>query len=325
MSQFVASTRPTPPILFLIFNRPAHASQVFAAIRAARPAKLFIAADGPRPDRPGEADLCGQCRKLLEGIDWPCEIQTLFRETNLGCQRAVSSAINWFFGLVPEGIILEDDCVPSPSFFPYCAELLEKYRHEKQILSISGSNLGYARPIVASYGFTIFMNMWGWATWADRAQQVDYGIKQWGGLSARIDLYCSLLRGQPKFAMPDYAWFRRWEDIFNRTRLGTENTWDYQWVYLGFCQRMYSIFPSVNLITNTGFGPTGTHTVSGQHPLAGIPATDIKLPLSHPLKISNDLGYERECAMGKWNLHYPSLRQNLSRIYRDLKASLHIT
>ena len=325
MNKSILPMRPSPPILFLIFNRPQHTSQVFAAIRAARPAKLFIAADGPRPDRLGEAELCRQCRQLVECIDWPCDVQTLYRKTNLGCQRAVSSAIDWFFGLVSEGIILEDDCIPNPSFFPYCAELLDKYRNQKQILSIGGSNLGYSKPIPASYGFTIFMNMWGWATWADRAHKIDYGIKKWGGISARIRLYVSLRRGQPIFTLPDYAWFRRWEDIFNRTRAGTENTWDYQWLYVGFSERMYSIFPSVNLITNTGFGSAGTHTVNEQHPLACVPATDIKLPLLHPTKITNDLGYESECAMEKWNLHYSTLRQSLSRLYRDFKSILKIS
>jgi len=116
------------PVLFLIFNRPDTTTRVFEAIRAARPERLYVAADGPRMTREGEAERCAEARRIATAVDWPCEVKTLFRETNLGCRAAVSGAITWFFEHEEEGIILEDDCLPDPSFFPYCTELLAHYR-----------------------------------------------------------------------------------------------------------------------------------------------------------------------------------------------------
>jgi hypothetical protein len=154
------------PVLFLIFNRPNTTEQVFEAIAKAKPRCLFVAADGPRTDKEGEAEKCQAVRDIIKRVDWDCEVKTLFREQNLGCKEAVSSAITWFFEQVEEGIILEDDCLPSDSFFSFCAELLEKYRDDKRIMMISGDNFqdGIQRGD-ASYYFSSVPWIWGWATW----------------------------------------------------------------------------------------------------------------------------------------------------------------
>ena len=110
------------PVLFLIFNRPDTTKQVFDAIRKARPKRLYVAADAPRVEKEGEAALCQQTRAIIKQVDWDCEVQTLFREENLGCQKAISSAIDWFFEHEEMGIILEDDCLPSPSLFSFCSD-----------------------------------------------------------------------------------------------------------------------------------------------------------------------------------------------------------
>jgi hypothetical protein len=115
-------------VLFLVFNRPDPTRRVFDAIRAARPARLYVAADGPRADRAGEAERCAEVRAMATAVDWPCEVLTLFRDANLGCKRGVAEGIDWFFAHEAEGIILEDDVLPHPSFFAYCATLLERYR-----------------------------------------------------------------------------------------------------------------------------------------------------------------------------------------------------
>jgi hypothetical protein len=126
-------------VLFLVFNRPETTRQVFEAIRAARPPRLYVASDGARTDRPGEAETVAAVRSsVLDAIDWPCEVHTLLRESNLGCRDAVSGAISWFFDHEEEGIILEDDCLPSPSFFAFCETLLEEYRHDHSIAGITG-------------------------------------------------------------------------------------------------------------------------------------------------------------------------------------------
>lgn len=154
------------PVLFVVFNRPETTSRVFNSIRNARPARLYVAADGPRAMREGEAQRCVEVRRIASAVDWPCEVRTLFRDENIGCRRSVSGAISWFFEHEPEGIILEDDCLPDASFFSYCATLLERYRIEPRVMAITGNNFqpsmeGYS----ASYYYSIYNHVWGWASW----------------------------------------------------------------------------------------------------------------------------------------------------------------
>src|SRR5262249_20722231 len=154
------------PVLFLIFNRPNTTARVMEAIRTAGPGRLYVAADGPRDGNADEAKRCAEVRRIATQVDWPCEVQTLFRERNLGCRQAVSSAITWFFEQEQEGIILEDDCLPSPSFFPYCAELLARFRNDERIMCITGCNFQQdMKGYPYSYYFSKYHHVWGWATW----------------------------------------------------------------------------------------------------------------------------------------------------------------
>jgi hypothetical protein len=149
------------PILFLVFNREDATQQVFETIRRQKPKHLFVAADGARKNKPGEADVCLRVKDIATQIDWDCELKTLFREENLGCQTAVSTAITWFFEQVEQGIILEDDCLPDPSFFPYCEELLHKYKDDARIGHISGNC--FLPDLVDknySYNFSCVSHIW---------------------------------------------------------------------------------------------------------------------------------------------------------------------
>ncbi len=171
------------PVLFLIFNRPDTTTRVFEAIREARPSRLYVAADGPRADKEGEAQRCLETRKITEAVDWPCEVRRLYREENLGCKLAVSSAITWFFTHEEEGIILEDDCLPDQSFFPFCAAMLERYRDDGRIMMVLGTSLlppGGGPD--ADYLFTQYFLIWGWATW--RRAWEKYDIEMDGRRSA---------------------------------------------------------------------------------------------------------------------------------------------
>src|SRR5258708_3549575 len=179
------------PILFLIFNRPFPTRRVFAEIRKARPAKLFVAADGPRPDKPEDLETCRETREIIKDIDWPCEVQTLFRDKNLGCGVAVSGAITWFFQNVEQGIILEDDCLPDPSFFPFCTELLERYKDDERILLISGNFLQQKNKkfmVKASYYGTLIPHLWGWASWRRAWAKYDFNLTKWPEVKATKSL-----------------------------------------------------------------------------------------------------------------------------------------
>ena len=153
-------------VLFLVFNRPETTARVFDAIRKARPPRLYVAADGPRTNRPGEAERVEKVRQIATAVDWPCEVNTLFRKDNIGCKRAVSGAITWFFEKEEEGIILEDDTLPSQSFFWFCQELLEIYRDDERIFIISGYNKQDEwNAEKVDYFFSYFGGIWGWASW----------------------------------------------------------------------------------------------------------------------------------------------------------------
>jgi len=154
------------PILFLVFNRPNTTQRVFNVIRQVKPKQLFVAADGPRRDKGADEEKCEATREIVKQIDWDCEVKTLFREENLGCGKAVSSAITWFFENVEEGIILEDDCLPNLDFFGYCEELLDRYRDNREVMFIGGDNFQKGKKWGdASYYFSAYNHVWGWATW----------------------------------------------------------------------------------------------------------------------------------------------------------------
>jgi hypothetical protein len=248
---------------------------VFEAIRAAKPQRLFVAADGPRADRSDEAERCRQVRKIATAVDWPCEVQTLFRQHNLGCRRAVSSAIDWFFAHVEEGIVLEDDCLPDPSFFAYCGELLIHYRDDPRVMAISGDNFVSAhwRP-QESYYFSLFPHIWGWASWRRAWACYDVNLADWpaqrdAGLIKRM------------FAnSPDAQTY--WTDVLNRTARGEIDTWDYQWVFATWKRGALGCLPAVNLVSNIGFGAGATHTRNAEDKYANLARASLSLPISHP-------------------------------------------
>ncbi|MEI7848051.1 MAG: hypothetical protein WCK35_19785 [Chloroflexota bacterium] len=305
-----------PPILFLIFNRPDVTYKVFERIREARPRQLYIAADGPRLNVPTDIEDCELARQVVKLVNWDCEVQTLFRERNLGCKLGVRSAIDWFFEQVEAGIILEDDCLPSPDFFSYCAELLERHKDHTQILSINGFNFGYHADGPFSYSFTHYFNMWGWATWRRCARQIDYQMEEWGLVNKNWFLL-RVLRSW--FFDFDWKWIKHWRTIFDELAKNSIDTWDYYWVYSGLKTGMFSIVPHRNLIKNIGFNNDATHTRDAGHPVAQLEADAIEIPIVHPIQVRRNRFYEEEYIKKIWHgyLRRPFYYQ-LWAFYRDV-------
>lgn len=233
------------PVLFLIFNRPEETARVFKEIKKQRPKYLYVAADGPREHKAGEKELCEQTRAIIEQVDWDCEVKTLFREENLGCKQAVSQGITWFFDNVEEGIILEDDCLPSNSFFRFCEVNLEKYRHDTRIMHISGENPLDASFNSESYFFSKIPHIWGWASWR----------RAWSLYDAELQNFDYFIQNnliQNVFEQKEAQLY--WNKIFTRVKNGEINTWDYQWTYALFVNNGLSIVPNKNMVSNIGFG-----------------------------------------------------------------------
>ncbi len=261
------------PVAFIIFNRPDTAERVFSEIAKARPPKLLVIADGPRLDRPGEIEKCRASRAIIDRVDWPCEVLTNYSEINLGCKNRVSSGIDWVFSLVEEAIILEDDCLPDPSFFQFCEEMLERYRYDQRIGMIAGTNfLGNEILIKDSYYFSGYMPIWGWATWRRSWKDYDSGISIWPELRAERFVNMRLKSKDER---------NYWVRAFDRVYFNRLDTWDYQWVLCNWAQNRLSIVPNVNLISNIGFRFDATHT-TGPSIYSSIKKNGIKFPLHHP-------------------------------------------
>lgn len=267
------------PILFLVFNRPDVTKRVFEAIRKARPLKLYIAADGPRKEKTGEAECCIAVQEIVSQVDWPCEISKLIRQENLGCKMAVSSAIDWFFSCEPEGIILEDDCLPAPDFFQFCDELLEKYRDDDRVGMISGDNFQHGvRRGTGDYYFSRYCHIWGWATWARAWKKYDANVSRWPDLRTSNWLESlGLQGGERKF----------WTRAFDRVHLRQQDTWDYQWTFTCWLNNMLSIMPNVNLISNIGFDRDATHTI-GSSIYSDMETGKLNFPLQSVSQIQRD-------------------------------------
>lgn len=266
-------------VLFLVFNRPDTTKQVFEAIRQAKPPRFYIAADGPREDKLGEAERVEEVRKIYKAVDWPCEVKTLFRKKNLGCKQAVSTAITWFFEQEEQGIILEDDCLPSYSFFWFCEKLLNQYKHDNDILSISGRNqLGSWKENTCDYFFSTG-SIWGWATWA----------RAWN----RFDLVSILSKNRNELEK-GIEWLKdlspcKTKELIDGTlasAMGINSSWGYPWAWFRVSQKSINIISSINLVRNIGGDKNSTHTTGL---IDSIPVFDFSISKKNVL-----LGSERK-------------------------------
>ncbi len=262
------------PVVLVVFNRPEQTTRVFAAVASARPSRLFLVADGPRANHPGEAERCEMVKQIVSAVDWPCQVETNFAVENMGCGQRVISGLNWVFSLVEEAIILEDDCLPDPSFFPFCRELLHRYRGDSRIAAITGTNLveRYVKT-PCSYYFSQIGGVWGWATWSSQWKSYDESLKMWPSLRGANAL--AEIFDRPR----DIAY---WTRVFDTMYDGRgPDTWDYQWAYTNLFSNRLTIVPRVNLVANIGFGEGATHTSTADSRL--LPKLkSIEFPLRHP-------------------------------------------
>lgn len=274
------------PLLLIAWRRPHTLRQVIDAIRPVAPTRLFVACDGPNPERPGEAEKVAATRQVIEEeIDWPCQIERLDSEVNQGCRLGPIRAISWFFEQVEEGIILEDDCVPHPDFYSYCTTLLERYRHDTRVWCISGSNFqnGLWRGD-GSYYFSRYNHCWGWASWRRCWQHYDADLSQWPALrdSGLLDT-----------VFEDPLERQYWSTIWQRTyeKAVPVTWWDYQWTFTCLVNGGLTALPNRNLVSNVGFDADATHTPFATAALSGVArflvdssseCSGLDAPLQHP-------------------------------------------
>jgi hypothetical protein len=266
------------PVVFIIFRRPDVTAKVFGQIRLAQPKQLFVIADGPRNEE--EALRCQQARAITEQIDWDCEVYRDYSEANLGCRRRVSSGLNWVFEQVNEAIVLEDDCLPSQSFFNFCQSLLDYYRNDTRIWGISGNNFqdGNVRGD-GSYYFSRYFHCWGWATWRRAWENYKSDLSDWEQVK-QLGLLDLVLENSDEI--------HYWSQIFNELAdKGVPDSWAYRWLYTCWLNSGLTILPNTNLVSNLGFGRNGTHTSDQKSSLANIEAENL-LEFRHPTFLVRD-------------------------------------
>ncbi len=262
-----------PPVLLIIFNRPGKVARMVEALRAIKPNRIYVAADGPRTNVASDTDRCQATRAAINKIDWPCEVITRFQTDNLGCKRGVSSAITWFFTLEDRGIILEDDCIPSQEFFHYTADLLERYANDPQVMHINGTTF-IKNVDDDSYYFSRIPLVWGWATWRRAWEQYDIEMND-------IDVTAKAMRRRRAFKSRVQRAY--WISLFYHVKDARIDTWDAQWVHTVMKADGICITPRVNLIQNIGFDQEATHTTTKvEHARDHEPIT---FPLRHPSQI----------------------------------------
>lgn len=255
------------PILFLIFNRPDVSARTFKSIAEIKPEKLFIVADGPRLGSEEDIELCKKTRATILGlIDWPCKVETLFRDENLGCRRAVSEGITWFFTHVEAGIILEDDCVATPDFFPYCQNMLEEYSDSLDVGMIQGTNFLGKNSYKESYFFSKYFIVWGWATWKNKWMLYKDKLENWS--EARNSQWLQNIFNNKNIS-------RYYTLMFDKMSEGKIDTWDSNWVYALLRANQLVICPTKNLISNIGF--IGTFVNKSHYHLMNLPVETLKL------------------------------------------------
>jgi len=273
--------RLTTPVTLIVFNRPDTTARVFDAIRQAKPPQLLIIADGPRSNFPEDVEKCAAVRAIIEQVDWECEVLKNYTDVNLGCKQRVSSGLAWVFSVVEEAIILEDDCLPHPTFFRFCQELLERYRNDERIMHISGDNFQFGQQRTNySYYFSHYNHVWGWASWRRAWQYYDLDMKLWQEIRD-TNWICDIVgtKSEKRF----------WSKIFELLSKHQINTWDYQWTFACWLQAGMSIVPNVNLVANIGFGDQATHTKSNSK-VANLLTQEIAFPLHHPPFVILDKG-----------------------------------
>jgi hypothetical protein len=297
-----ANAAVSPPVLLIAFRRPELTRRLLESIRAARPDRLYVACDGPRIGRAGEAEKVSAVHAVVAECVGDLNPVTLYRAENLGCGRGVSEAISWFFEHEEEGIILEDDCLPDASFYPFCAELLDRYRDVSNVMQVAGYNAfanGVLRP--SDYSFTSYGYQWGWATWRRAWRHFDLAMASWPAFKA-----LGYHRGP--------AFNRDRVRLLDATYSGQVDTWDYQWAFAMAAESGLSAVPHGNLVINLGMnGPDGTHYTEIQS-VSRVPSTvtPVTFPLRHPQFVYADPEYD--CRLLQVVQRPPLVRRILRRL-----------
>lgn len=299
------------PVLFIIFNRFDLTQRVFNEIRKVEPSKLFVSGDGPREGVADDVILCNKTRDIIKQIDWDCEVFTNFRAENVGCKLGVSSAIDWFFENVEEGIILEDDCLPDPTFFSFCQQMLEKFRHDERIKMISGDNFQFGQVRGdGDYYFSRLPGIWGWATWKRAWKHFDLSMSSFSEFKKQNQIRNIF----PERKTQEF-WIYKYQQAVDKSQ-----AWAFAWAYSILVENGLCICPNRNLVSNIGFGPQAVHAKNRNDPMANMKTYQMD-QINHPTFILPDVNADIYQSHFLARLQMPSRRMRIrNKIVKQVKT-----
>ena len=306
-------------VLLLFFNRPSTFGQVFAEVKKARPSRLFLYQDGPR----GERDMAGikACREIAEDIDWECEVHRMYQEQNVGCDPSEYISQKWAFSVVDKCIVLEDDDVPSQSFFPFCKEMLDRYEHDERVTMIAGFNTDeVTTDMPYDYFFTTVFSIWGWASW----RRV---IDQWDGKYSFLDDDFNMHQLRQLVAERRY---RRTmlQMCYDHRALGKEYYESIFWAAMMFGHGL-AIMPSKNLVNNLGItaGSSSTHYAGSLETMPRrlrhiftMKRYELQFPLKHPRYVIENVDYlHRFYLVNAYGHPWRKIQYSLEELWLNLR------
>ncbi len=261
-------------VLILAFNRPKEISILFEVLSKIKPKKIYINQDGPRKNNENDLELCKRVQEIAINPNWDCEVFTNFNASNKGCRSSVSNGIKWFFESEREGIILEDDCIPSLSFFSFCEKMLNKYEEDKSVHVISGSNFQKKKIIGnGDYYFSKYAHCWGWATWKQSWENYDDDLSFWNTLKKSKEW-----RNLHKNKLEEKYWVK----ILNKVKEKKIDSWAYVWQASIWNNGGFTVTPNINLVRNIGFNEDATHTISSRKSNEFDISEEINEEIIHP-------------------------------------------
>jgi hypothetical protein len=300
----------TTPTAIFVFNRPDKTREVLQAIAEVEPTEVLVVADGPRDDHPDDERACRETRRVVEErVDWDCDLRRNYSDENLGLRKRFATGLEWIFEEVPESIILEDDCVPDPSFFRFCQVMLEEFRDDERVMDVTGRNqLGRWKDGRQDYHFSNYGGVWGWATWRRAWEWYDPSMSLWEDEAIRERIR-DVIANDDQYQYLEY--------IYEQVYRGEIETWDYQWGFARHINSGLSVVPSRNLVSNIGFDESATNTTGSNAGLSGSPRYSMEFPLEMNDFVAIDRAYDREFHQ----LRPVSHRFRSLRLLRDLFGS----
>ncbi len=304
------------PVVMIVFNRADRARAVFERVRAAKPRKLYVVADGPRAGIAADPDSCAAAREIVDEVDWDCEVVRDFSETNLGCGGRILSGLDRVFAENESAIVIEDDCLPDPSFFGYCADALEHHANDDQIFAVTGAKYPCEpRTAPNSYRFTRMFNGWGWAGWRRSWQSVDWDMADYPAFrDARVMDKKARSKLEAEFFM----------NGFEKGYTREIERWDWAVMFSAYQHQQYFLTPDRNLISNTGWGEDATQSKQVGHILGNLPTYDMPLPLRHPGDVIEDIENDKRIYWMVGPLTGPRFGRSIKKRRRQMRAKAYL-